>query len=570
MIDIQPMQLKFLPKDFVFKNWEDIEPYTQELLNRPINSLADYQRFLEDENEIDSVASEEYTRRYIRVTCHSNNQEYEEALNYYLQNISPKIAEYADQINRKTAESPFAGQVAENGFALALKGLRTQMELFRPENIALEIADEELANKSGKIRGAMTVTLDGEEMPLPKAGDRLFWTDRAKREEAWLAMNEKRYASHKELDDIYVELVKTRTHVAKNAGFENYRDYKFKSLKRYDYTPEDCFVFHKAIEESVVPFNQKIMERQKKELGLDVLRPWDGSVDPKNRPPLKAFESADDLTEKSLKAFANIDSVFYDTVALMKSKHQLDLASRPNKRPGAYMTSLPVTGIPFIFANATEKVDDLTTMVHEVGHAVHDIQMRDLRLNMYKNYPMEVAELASMSMELISHDQWHLFFPKEEDLRRARLEHLEGTISFFPWMAQIDLFQHEIYTQPNLTTEERHDVWDKIHGRFSTKTVDWSGFEHWRRTGWQKQGHLFENPFYYIEYGIAQLGALQVWRNYTQDKKQAIKQYKNALALGYTKSIPEIYETAGIKFDFSASMLKELMAFVQAEMEKLQ
>lgn len=570
MLKVEPLKQKYVPQGLQIKTWEDIEPFTTELLSREIATLGEYDRFLEDESELDAITSEEYTRRMILTTRFTDNKDYEDALNYYLQNIAPKMAEYGDQINRKIAESPFADQIKEQGFSLALRGMRSQMELFRSENIPLQIKDEELGNESGRIRGAMTVTLDGEQMTLQKAGDRLFWQDRAKREEAWLVMRERQYQDKDKLDNLFSELVGLRDTVAKNAGFDNFRDYQFKNYRRYDYTPSDCMDFHKAIEENVVPMTRDIIKHQAKGLGMDVLRPWDAAVDPQGRPPLKAFESVDDLVNKATQAFANMDPLFHDSILLMREKDQLDLGSRPHKRPGGYMTDLSVTKVPFIFANATEKVSDLTTLVHEMGHAIHTIQLRDLRLQSYGRYPMEVAELASMSMELLSYDQWHLFFPKEDDLIRAKREHLEHIITIFPWIAQVDAFQHEIYLNPSMNAEQRHDAWERLDSRFSSGMVDWSGFEHWKRTGWQKQGHIYEVPFYYIEYGIAQLGALQVWRNYKQDKKQALEQYKNALALGYTKSIPDIYATAGIKFDFSSAMLKELMEFVRGELAALQ
>lgn len=570
MLKIDPLKQKYIPQGFKLKTWDDIEPFVTELLERDIDSLEEYERFLEDESELDAVTSEDYTRRMILTTRFTDNKEYEDALNYYLQNISPKMAEFGDKVNRKIANSPFADQVTEQGFALALKGIRSKMDLFRSENVALNIKDEELGNESGRIRGAMTVTLDGTEMTLQKAGDRLFWQDREKREEAWKVMRTRQFQDKDKLDGLMDDLVALRTTIAKNAGFDNFRDYQFKNYRRYDYEPSDCFDFHQAIEENIVPLVRDMMQRQKKDLGVDTLRPWDGAVDAKGRPPLKAFDSVDDLTDKAQEALQHIDPLFGDSMRLMREHDLLDLGSRPHKRPGGYMTELPVTKVPFIFANATEKVSDLTTLIHEMGHAIHGIQMRDLRLMAYSHYPMEVAELASMSMELLSHDQWHRFFPNDEDCVRAKREHLEGIISIFPWIAQVDAFQHELYLNPQWTAEQRHDAWDKLNKRFGSGVVDWSGFEQWNRTGWQKQGHIYEVPFYYIEYGIAQLGALQVWRNYKQDKKQGLEQYKNALALGYTKSIPEIYETAGIQFDFSPAMLKELVDFVRSELDALQ
>lgn len=569
MLDVKPYERKFLPKDFKITTWEAFAPYAKDLEERPLETLADYKKFLEDADEVSRMMSEDFARRYIGMTCNTADKEIEKSYHDFIENISPQASEFGNAINKKLASSPFAKEVKDPGFDLALRGIQSEIDLFREENIPLQTEIEQTAAEFVKINGSMTVTLDGEEMTLQKASDRLFWTDREKREEAWKAIGERRYQDNEKIDAIFDRLVHMRQKVAVNAGFENYRDYSFISKKRYDYTPQDCYTFHDAIEKAVVPVIKEMQLEQAKSLNLEKLRPWDQAVDPEGRPPLKAFESADDLVQKSLTLYKDLDPLFLDTVQLMIDKKQLDLDSRLNKAPGGYMYPLGETKVPFIFANATEKVQDLVTFVHEAGHAVHEIAMRDIPLMMYRNESSEVAELASMSMELLTMDQWDLYFPKEEDLARAKFDHLEKTISVLPWIAQIDAFQHEVYLKPELDAHDRRKLWSWIQQRYATGVVDWEGFGEWHETQWQRQLHIFELPFYYIEYGIAQLGALQVWRNSKQDKKQALAQYKHALSLGGTKSIPELYEAAGIKFDFSADMLKDLMAFVQAEMKKV-
>jgi oligoendopeptidase F len=569
MLQVKPITRSFIAKDFILKTWDNLEPYMKDLAAREINSLDEYQQFLTDEDELGRILEEDGAWRYIKMSCDTSDKAIEESYNYFIQNISPKLSEYADVYNRKIAESPFALQIKDSGFALTLKGIKSSIEIFRAKNIPLQTQEEQLGAEVIKVHGAMTVTLDGEEMTLQRAGDYMFLTDRAKREEAWKAIGSRRYQDHEKLDEFYSQQVALRHKIALNADFENYRDYVFKNKHRYDYTPQDCFTFHDAIEKAVMPVVKQLQQEQADALGLEKLRPWDGAVDPQGRPPLKAFESADDLVTKSLQLYKDLDPLFHDTVQIMKDHKKLDLASRLNKRPGGYNYPLCESKVPFIFANVTSKVDDLVTFIHEVGHATQEIAMRDLRLMSYASIPSEVAELASMSMELLTMDQWDIFFPKEEDLRRAKLDHLEKTISILPWIALVDAFQHDVYEKPDLTAHDRLKMWSWQQKRFSTDTVDWTGFADLHETQWHRQLHIFDMPFYYIEYAMAQLGALQVWRNFKQDKKQALEQYKNALALGYTKSIPEIYETAGIKFDFSAEMLKDLMAFVQKEMALL-
>lgn len=569
MLVVEPFKRKFLAKDFKVTTWEALEPFAKDLENRSLETLADYQTFLEDSDEFSRVLSEDFARRYIGMTCNTADKEIEANYHYFIEHLSPPLSEFGNAINKKMAASPFVKEVKDPGFELAMRGIQSEIDLFREENIALETEAQQTSAEFVKLNGSMTVTLDGEEMTLQKAADRLFWTDREKREEAWKTIGERRYSEHEKLDGIYDRLVKLRQKIAVNAGFENFRDYSFKNKKRYDYTPEDCYTFHDAIEKAVMPLIKEMNINQAKALGLEKLRPWDGAVDPKGRPPLKAFESADDLIQKTLKLYKDLDPLFHDTVQLMIDKNQLDLASRLNKSPGGYMYPLAETRVPFIFANATEKVSDLVTFVHEAGHAVHEICAKDLRLSMYGSYPSEVAELASMSMELLTMDQWDVFFPNHEDLIRAKRDHLEKTIAVLPWIAQIDAFQHEVYLKPDLNPQDRQKLWAWVQQRYNTDTVDWTDYAEWHETMWQKQLHLFELPFYYIEYAMAQLGALQIWRNFKKDKTKTLEQYKAALSLGYTKSIPEIYETAGIKFDFSAEMLKDLMAFVQEEMNNL-
>lgn len=570
MLNIKPLQRHFLPADLKVNVWEDIAPYCEKLLAMPIDNVDDLEKFLRAESELEAVVSEESAKRYNAISCNSADPDAEKRYNDYLQTIMPKLAEYADKFNRRIVDSPYAGDVKIIGFALGFKGLKTQTEIFRAENIPLSTQIEELSAESGKIRGAMTVVIDGVEMTLPKLADRQFWPDRAKREEAWRASANRYYQDKDRLDDLFDRMVKLRTQVARNAGFDNYRDYKFKEMQRYDYGPEQALAFHAAIEKHIVPLVAKTQRKRMDAMGLDKLRPWDTAVDIKNRPALKAFASGRDLIDKSLIVFKNVDPLFHDTLQLMDQRGLLDLESRPNKRPGGYMNPMHESGVPFIFANVTEKVRDMVTLVHEVGHAVHEICVNDLPLMMNHGYPMEVAELASMSMELLTLDQWSVFFDKREDLLRAQEDHVKDTIGFLPWMAMVDAFQHEVYTNPDWTPAQRHEAWAALQQRFGTGLVDWSGLEDVRATGWQKQGHVFEVPFYYIEYGIAQLGALQVWRNYLRDPKTAVAQYKAALSLGYTKSIPEIYQTAGIKFDFSSNMLAEMATFVDEQLDRLQ
>lgn len=343
----------------------------------------------------------------------------------------------------------------------------------------------------------------------------------------------------------------------------------FKSYGRFDYTPQDCFDFHEAIASEVVPILNSLSKERKELLKVPSLRPWDKAVDPLGREPLKAFENGSDLTEKSIESFRRLDPFLGQCLSIMKEMGHLDLESRKGKAPGGYNYPLSEIGVPFIFMNATSTMRDMTTIMHEGGHAVHNFLTKDLSLADFKSPPMEVAELASMSMELISMDTWDIFFPNEADLKRAKLEQLEDIIETLPWVATIDQFQHGLYENPNHTSTERVKLWNKVFARFADIETDWTGLEENRDYMWQKQLHLYEVPFYYIEYGMAQLGAIALWRNYKRNNKEGLQGYMNALKLGNLTTIPEIYKAANIKFDFSRAYIKELMDFVKEEMAKI-
>ncbi|RYZ89708.1 MAG: M3 family oligoendopeptidase, partial [Moraxellaceae bacterium] len=347
------------------------------------------------------------------------------------------------------------------------------------------------------------------------------------------------------------------------------RDYMFAALGRFDYTPQDCFNFHDAIQKEVVPIMRQLEQKRKKALGVSSLRPWDMDVDPTGQAPLQPFATSDELLQKSLNCLGSTDPYFQECLAVMQQINHLDLESRKGKAPGGYNYPLDEVGVPFIFMNATSNLRDVVTLLHEAGHAVHSFLTRDLALGAFKHPPSEVAELASMSMELLTLDKWDRFFDNEQELSRAKKQHLEGVLSTFPWVATVDKFQHWIYENPTHTTEERTAKWVEIFNQFNLQEVDWNGLEDYREFSWHKQLHIFEVPFYYIEYAMAQLGAIAVWKNYKQQPQKALALYKEALALGFTKSIGDIYETAGIKFDFSTNYIHELVQFVAGELNQI-
>ncbi len=558
---------RFLPDKLKVTEWGILEPYFNQLLERNLDSKATLEKWLKDRSELEAFVSEDLAWRYVHMTCDTTNKDLEKAYLFFVTEIEPKIAPLNDKLNQKLIETPFLKDLDADKYFIYLRGIKKDIEIFREENVLLqaEIATE--SQKYGSIVGSMSVEIDGKELTLQQASNFLKSPDRNKRQEVFVKINEKR-AEHKvELDELFNRLITLRHQVAVNAGFENFGDYMFAAMGRFDYKPEDCFAFHDAIQKEVVPLVKVFNEKRKQELGHD-LKPWDMEVDTKNRAALEPFTSGADLLEKTVKCFKKVDDYFAWCIQTMDDMGRMDLESRKGKAPGGYNYPMSETSVPFIFMNSASSTRDVETMVHEGGHAVHSFLSRDLELAGFKNCPSEVAELASMSMELISYDGQEEFYPNPDDLNRAKEEHLEGIIKILPWIATIDKFQHWIYSNPKHSTEERKAYWLQLSKEFGTGMVDWTGYEEVQAYTWQKQLHLFEVPFYYIEYGMAQLGALAVWKNFHADKSKALHDYKAALTLGYTKTIGEIYKTAGIEFNFSDSYIKELMGFVKAELAK--
>lgn len=561
---------KFLPETFTITGWEQLKPYFDKLLERKITSVDELRNWLRDRSELESVISEDFAWRYINMTRFTENETYSKAYQDFVENIQPKMAPVSDQLNRKAAASEFLDVLArETGYDIMIRNLKKDIEIFREENIPLftEISLEQ--QKYNTIVGAMMVELDGKELTLQQASVKLMSTDRAARELVYNKITERRLQDKQALDELFTKLIDLRHRVAVNAGFQNFRDFMFKAMGRFDYTPQDCFDFHESVAAEVVPIQNSLTAERKKLLGVDPLKPWDKAVDPEGKAPLKAFENGKDLTEKTIECFRSIDPYLGQCLSIMNAMGHLDLESRKGKAPGGYNYPLAEIGVPFIFMNATSTLRDMVTIMHEGGHAVHNFLTRDLALNDFKSTPSEVAELASMSMELISMDAWNIFFTNEEDLKRAKREHLEDILETLPWVATIDKFQHWIYENPNHSLEERRESWNAILNQFSDSITDWKGQEEAKDYLWQKQLHLYEVPFYYIEYGMAQLGAVAIWRNYKQDKQKGLQGYLNALKLGYMKSIPEVYAAANIRFDFSRGYISELMAFVKGELNEL-
>lgn len=567
---IERPKRKFLPENFTVADWSGLKPYFDELLSRNIASVSEMRTWLRDRSEFESIISEDLAWRYINMTRYTENQEYSKRYEDFVVNIQPQVAPVSDQLNKKAAASEFLSALEkETGYDIMIRNLKKDIEIFREANIPLytEITTEQ--QKYAQISGAMMVEIDGKEMTLQQASVLLMSTARKKREDVYNKVSGRRLKDKGELDDLFTKLITLRHQVAVNADFKNFRDYMFKAMGRFDYTPKDCFNFHESIQSEVVPIQDGFAKDRKSKLNIDALRPWDKAVDPEGKDALKAFSDGKELTDKTIECFYKLDPYLGQCLSIMKEMGHLDLESRKGKAPGGYNYPLSEIGVPFIFMNATSTLRDMVTIMHEGGHAIHNFLTRELELNDFKSTPSEVAELASMSMELISMDHWDIFFTNPNDLKRAKREHLEDLIETLPWVATIDKYQHWLYENPTHSLEERRQNWNRIFDQFSDTVTDWSGLQNAKDYLWQKQLHLYEVPFYYIEYGMAQLGAIAVWRNYRLDKQKGLQGYMNALKLGHMKGIPDVYKAANIKFDFSRAYIKELMDFVKKELDAI-
>ncbi len=567
--DIKKIERKYIPQDLIVESWESIESYLKELLDREISSKQELEKWLADMNELDAVINEDFSWRQIKMTCDTTDQSLEETFNFFCMEIQPKIQPYADALNKRLVNSPFLNELDTATYYTYLRSVKKSIDLFREENIPLQAELAVMQQKYGVITGKMTVEVNDKEYTLQQAAKFLESHDRNLREEVYRKIAERRLQDKDALNELFSTLVEKRQQVALNAGFENYRNYKFKELGRFDYTKEDCFRFHDSVKEHVLPLINKIFADKKQKLHLEDLRPWDLEAEPEGTKALTPFETGSELLQKSIKCFTQVRPFFGECLRQMNEMKHLDLESRKGKAPGGYNCPLAESGAPFIFMNAAGQMHDVTTMVHEGGHAVQSFLTHSLELNAFKEYPMEIAEVASMAMELFSMDHWDVFFENKDDLRRAKEHQLERTITIFPWIAVIDKFQHWIYENPSHTVEERTEHWLTILKDFSDNVIDYSGLESYRANGWQKQLHLFEVPFYYIEYGIAQLGAIGMWMQYKNNPEQALDNYMKALSLGGTKTLPELYQAAGLTFDFSPANIKALMDFVNEEMDKI-
>ncbi len=562
-----------VPPELNPSDWSQLEPLYRALLERSIDSTDALERWLADWSELDAVVDEHGSRLYIDRACHTDDEEKERAFLHFVEHVDPKLKPLHIQLKRKLLDSPHRKGLTGSRFKVLERSWRADLDLFRDQNIPLQTELTKLNADYDKIIGAMTVEFRGKTHTLQRMARYLQETDRPTREEAWRLVADRRLQGRQRVDEIFDRMIALRHEMSRNADLPDHRAYAWLARKRFDYTPADCEAFHDAIERTVVPLCRKLHEQRRAALGLPRLRPWDLAVDVKGRAPLDPFDADEPqaLVDGCRTVLERLSPRLAQDYATLRMGRHLDLESRPGKQAGGFQCSLTASGEPFIFMNAAGVHRDVTTMLHEAGHAFHFVwaYRREPRLHFRGSGPMEFNEVASMSLELLTADHLDVFYPDRADADRARREHLEQVITLLPWIATIDAFQHWLYTHPQHGRDERTEAWLATLGRFESGAVDWSDLDEPRAAMWQRQGHLFHASFYYIEYGIAQLGALQLWQRFRQDPDAALAGYRAALELGGTRPLPELFRAAGLRFDFSAATLEPLMRTVEHELSQL-
>ncbi len=565
--------MTFIPDEFDASKWENIEPYVNDLLERKLSSSDCLESLISDSSNLAEHISETGALLYINMTCDTEDERKKNSFLSFVENVRPKLSKFSDELNRRIIDHKSIADLPTR-YDLMIRGIKSDIEIFREENIPLGVEQTKLVTKAQGITGAMTVVFEGKERTFPEMRGFLESNDRIQRENAWKSMVKRWMENSEELSDIFDELISIRHKIALNSGFKSYTDYMFRAMHRFDYTVEDCLTFHESIEQVCMPIVKKINSERIASFDLKILSPWDvneksgSGPDIAGKNPLRPFGNVDEMVTKLSELFHNMSNDLGTKFDKLVEMDTLDLETRKGKAPGGYQYYLEKSRIPFIFMNAAGLQGDLETMIHESGHAFHSLYCGHLDLIDERDYPIEFAEVASMSMELLTQPNWNIFYEKQEDANRAKISHLEGVVFLLPWIATIDAFQHWIYANPGHTREERKIQWISLRERFGSE-MNWEDHEDFRELSWQQQGHLFGVPFYYVEYGIAQLGALQLWQTHRKNPEKALKDYSNAMELGNTKTLPDLFAAAELKLGFDEKHLQSLIGEVEVAMSEI-
>ncbi|AUO14637.1 M3 family oligoendopeptidase [Priestia megaterium] len=546
--------------DMDIHNHIEIKQLFDELLTHAINNIEDLEHFILMETNILMEIHDKMTECNVRFHCDINDKEKQKLFEDMISNISLLVERYNHLSAEKILKNQFVEHLDSEKYAFFIKRKRNFISLYKEENLKLQLEIERLKQEYESIMGNLTIEWGGELKKIPQMQVILKDSNRNVRKKAWKSIQEKTLSVKHSIDLIMDKMVQTHHQIAINAGYKNFVDYMFDKYERFDYSIEDCEQFHKSVECYVVPLLDEIQKNHKDSLGLNTYRPWDEQAVSNSTQPLVPFNTHIELTEKTIKLFSEIDFEFGHIIKFLQRNNLLDIECRHSKAPGGFTEPIYTKNSSFIFMNATNTQFDLQTMIHETGHAIHNtLSNQKQSLFMYKNPAIEVGELASQSMELITMDKWGIFYNDSKSLKLAQREQVESIVSFLVWIAFVDSFQIWMYTNPNHTRKEREEKVIELSLRFNNHFVDWSGLETEMTLRWQRLMHIFVAPLYYIEYGMSQIGALQLWKCYQDNPEETLKKLKQALEMGSSKPITEIYFKAGISVDMSAGKISQLM-----------
>ncbi|HUV16349.1 MAG TPA: M3 family oligoendopeptidase [Pelolinea sp.] len=553
--------------------WAELEPlYTE--LQRDHLDQTNVDGWLKRWSTASDLGDELYNRLYVATSVNTADVGAGKRFEAFMNDTYPKLKSAEQRVKEKLLES----ELEVRGMELPLRNMRAEVELFREENLQLAAREEKMNTYHDKVIGAQMVDWQGEQKTARQMEAVLREPDRETRRDSWEKLAERQLADREEFNRQWVDYMALRKQIAANAGKSDFREYRWQQRMRFDYTPQDCKSFHKAIEEAVVPAVERVMQRRRKALGIDRLRYYDLFVDLSGKSALKPFSNARELTDKASAIFHHVHPDFGEYFDTMDREGLLDLANRQNKAAGGYCTYFSHARRPFIFANAVGIHEDVQTLLHEGGHSFHAFEA--FKLPYFQQYsennvPTEFAEVASTAMEYLTmpylEEKYGGYYSKR-DAARAKVDHVESYLRFWPYMAMVDAFQHWAYENHSegANPDRCDEKWAELETRFRPY-LDWSGYKEVMKTGWQRKDHIHQAPFYYIEYGLALLGAAQIWANAIQNQSRAVEQYRQVLALGGTATLPQLFQAAGAKLAFDAQTLKKaanLMKSTIAELEK--
>lgn len=548
-------------------NWRDVAPFFNQLARYSLNqnNLAGW---LSEWTFWHNLLEETHNRCYVATTRNTEDENARHKYQRYLEEIFPE----SEQADQQLREHLLDSGLSLPGLEVPLRNLRAEADIYCTENLPIISREKLLITHYDEILSTQTVTWKGEEITVQQLQSVLQSPNRGERESAWRQASRRQLQDRQQINELWREFMTIRNQLATNKGMADYRTFRWQQLLRLDYTPQDCTRFHTAVEKVVLPAVQRVYERKKRQMDLHSIRPWDSQADPLGRPRLQPFQHIDELRDGCGRIIQQIHPQLSRYFNLLCEQQLLDLDNRKGKAPGGFCIEYPHSKVPFIFMNAIGINDDVLTLVHESGHAFHAFEQFKLPYHLQYARNLEFMEVASTTMEYLSNpylSRENGGFYSAQEAARAVVERLESVLQFLPYLTVVDAFQHWVYEHPDLAKngDECDLAWAALWKKFMAHE-DWDGLDEEMMTGWQRKLHIHEDPFYYIEYGLAELGALQIWMNALVNQEQAIQQYLQALSLGSTANVVQLYQTAGARLIWDIEPLQMIIDFVEKKIDE--